>query len=447
MHERTRRAVARLLFVLVCALPTMATALVVLVTFTPWFANYRRERLEQELSLRIGLAVEIDKVEYLSPGALRLSGVQLLEPETRTLVAKVFMVTWIDTDTKLAFRLSQPEIQSSMLPYVWHVIHDRFLCQPELTINPVRLAADDLTIHSRTGSTTLRDVDAWLSPVNGGVEAKIQCQPAGRPTGSPVIITAVRDRTGAIPATNLTMETGDVPLPCSGIADYFPAMRKLGPDATFTGTMRWTPSNSHWSLDLGGSYFDNIDMAEFMRGTPHRLTGSMRLRLERGVIEPGSNFDVAGTLVSEAGFVSQSLLQELQSHVGFRTATPVPGDARDWPYDAMAIRFDLFGPDMSLEGVCHRQRGHESLSPGTVFASSGSGFCMGTALRQSWVGLARALWPEQGELLPVSSQTAWLFNFLPAPKPTALRGTASEPEPPRITDASEFSGVPTISQP
>jgi len=447
MHERTRRAVARLLFVLVCALPTTATALVVLVTFTPWFSNYRRGRLEQELSLRIGLAVEINKVEYLSPGAIRLGGVRLLEPETRTEVAKVFMITWVDTDTKLAFRLSQPEIQSSMLPYVWHVIHDRFLCQPELTINPVRMAADDLTIHSRTGSTTLRDVDAFLGPVDGGLVATIQCVPAGRPDGSPIHISVVRDRAGTTPATNLTMKTNEVPLSCSAIADYFPAMKKLGPDATFTGTMLWKPSDKDWSLDLGGSYFDNIDMAEFMRGTPHRLTGRMRLRLERCGIEPGSKFDIAGTLVSESGFVSQSLLQELQSHVGFRVATPVPGDARDWPYDAMAIRFDLFGPDMSLDGVCHRQRGHESLSPGTVFATSGRGFCISAPLRQSWVGLARALWPEQGELLPVSTQTSWLFSFLPAPKPTAMSGGVAEPQPPRITDASDLSGVPTISQP
>ena len=64
MHERTRRAVARLLFVLVCALPTLAVFFFVLITFTPWFADYRRACLERELSLRIGLAVEIDAVEY-----------------------------------------------------------------------------------------------------------------------------------------------------------------------------------------------------------------------------------------------------------------------------------------------------------------------------------------------------------------------------------------------
>jgi hypothetical protein len=447
MHERTRRAVARLLFVLVCALPTLAVCFFVFITFTPWFADYRRACLERELSLRIGLAVEIDAVEYPAPAAIRLTGVRLLEPETRVAIAKARMVTWVATDTKSAFRLSQPEIQSSMLPYVWRLVHERFLCQPELTNRPVRMAADDLTIHSRTGSMTLQDVDSFLRPVERGVEAVIECVPAGRTDRSPVHISVIRDRTGALPTTDWTMKTGDVPLMCSALADYFPAMKSLGPEATFRGTMRWRPSDKDWSLDLGGSYFDDIDMAEVMRGTPHRLSGRMGLRLERCLVEPGSTFDIAGTLVGESGFVSQSLLQELQSHVGFKVASMIEGDKRDWPYETMALRFDLFGPDMTLSGACHRQRGHEGLMPGTVFATGGRGFCESAPVRQSWVGLARALWPENTELLPVSTQTAWLFNFLPAPKPAIFAGGDGAIEPPRITDASDLHGVPTISQP
>lgn len=446
MHERTRRAVSRLLFVLVCAIPTIATVMLVLITFTPWFANYRRDSLERELSLRIGLAVEIDTVEYPAPAAIRLTGVRLLEPETRTEIAKVRMVTWVVTDAKSALQLLQPEIQSSMLPFVWQVIHGRFLCQPELTVRPIRIAANDLTIHSRAGSMTLQDVDSFLRPVSGGVEAVVQCVPAGRPDRSPVHISVVRDRTGTMPTTDWTMKTGDVPLMCSALADYFPAMRVLGPDATFMGTMRWRVSDQDWSLDLGGSYFDNVDIAELMRGTRHRLTGRVGLRLERCLVEPGSKFDVAGTLIGGSGYVSQSLLRELHSQVGFDVAPAIEGDKRDWPYETLALRFDLFGPDMTLNGVCHRQRGLEGLALGTVFANNGRGFCESVDGRQTWVGLVRALWPSQADLLPVSTQTAWLFKFLPAPKPVFLEGD-SNAEPPRVTDAGALRDTPSISQP
>ncbi len=52
MHERTQRAVARLLFAFACALPTAITLMLVMVTYTPWYQTWLRERVIQELSDR-----------------------------------------------------------------------------------------------------------------------------------------------------------------------------------------------------------------------------------------------------------------------------------------------------------------------------------------------------------------------------------------------------------
>jgi hypothetical protein len=447
MHERTRRAVARLLFVLGCAMPTSLTVLMVLVTFTPWYARYRRDCLEQELSRRIGLKVTIEAVEYPAPATVRLTGVKLLEPETDAEVARVYMVTWVTTDDKTAVRLSQPELQSSQLPFAWRVVHDRFLCQPDLTTIPVRIAADDLTLHSRTGPLTLRDVDAWLRPVDSGIEAMLQIVPAGRTDNAPVHISVIRNRSQSIPTTEWTMKTGNLPLPCSAIADYFPAMRKLGPEATFQGTMQWKLARDQWSLDLGGSHIASIDLSELTQGMVNRLTGDASVSLERCRIEPGNQMDLSGKLLAGSGFVSQSLIQSLRSEMDFDVAPAIEGDIRDWPYEQFAIRFDLFGPDMKLEGICEQQRGLEHLPAGTVFTINGSGFCASKPARRSWVGLIRALWPEKGESLPVSTQTAWLFDLLPAPNPTVSHGQDFQYPTPRITSAGELEGTPSISQP
>lgn len=447
MHERTRRAVARLLFVIGCALPTFVIMLVVLVTFTPWFAHYRRDRLQALLSQRIGLSVEIESVEHPAPATVRLIGVRLREPETNSEVAKVHMITWVTTDSKTAVRLSQPEVQSSMLPFAWRVIHDRFLCQPQLTKVPVRIAADDLTIHSRTGSLTLRDVDAWLRPVKDKVEALIQCVPADRVDLPPVSISVVRDRTGKLPATDWTMNTGDVPLVCSALADYFPAMRSLGADATFMGTMRWKLSSAGWTIDLGGSRFEHVDLETVMQGMAHRLSGRAAIELQTCKIEPGSDLNVLGTLVAEGGAVSQSLLAALHSQLQFDVAPAIEGDTRDWPYETLAVRFDLIGSDMTLEGICDKQRGLQRLPAGMVFANAGRGLCSSPAARLTWVGLVRALWPERAEALPVSTQTAWLFKFLPAPKPSVLSGSDSGIATPKITSANELLGPASIIQP
>ncbi len=449
MHERTQRAVARLLFVLACALPTSITLLLIVITFTPWFADYRRAGLERELSQRLGLTVLIDTLEHPTPATVRLNGVRLLEPETLAEVARIRVVTWVRTDDKTALRLSQPELQSAMLPYSWRVIHDRFLCQPKLTVAPVRVAADDLTIHSKTGAVTLRDVDAWLRPEADRVEAMIQCVPASRQDQSPVHVSVVRDRSSALPSTDWTMNTGNVPLNCSAIADYLPAMAMLGPDATFTGTMRWKIRDAAWSIDLGGSRFEHVDLAMATQGIPHRLVGNAGIQLESCQWEKGVSLNLSGALIAEQGFISQSLLQALASHVDFKLASDVDLEAKDIPFDAMALRFDFFGPEMRLEGVCHRQRGQEYLPQGTAIVSGGSAVaaCSPTAQRRSWVELVHAFWPDQIEKLPFSSQTAWLLPLLPAPPPATNYRELLGNGPPRITAAGEPSGSGAIRQP
>jgi len=447
MHERTRRAVARLLFVLCCAMPTLVTMFVVMVTFTPWFGTYRRERLERELSQRLGLLVEIGKVEYPAPATVRLTNVRLLEPETKAKVADVYLVTWVTTDDKTAVRLSQPELQSSMLPFAWRAIHERFLCQPDLTAVPVRMAADDLTIHSRTGSTTLRDVDTWLRPVESGVEAMIQCVPADRSDSAAVHISVVRNRADALPSTDWTMNTGDVPLNCSAIADYFPSMKKLGPDATFQGTMRWRLHDNRWSIDLGSSLFANVDLGELTQGMSHRLTGNSSIRLERCQIEPGQELDVSGTLTGGAGFVSQSLLTALRRELQFEINPAIEADIRDVVYESLAVRFDFFGSGMTLVGICNKQRGFERLPQDIVFASNGVPLLASGPTQQSWVGLVRSMWAERTEALPVSTQTAWLFEFLPPPQSNGSEIHGAGSLPPRITASDDYQGTPAIKQP
>lgn len=443
MHERTQRAVARLLFVFCCAVPTCLCVVFIAITCTPWYGDYCRRVLERELSRELGVGVAIELLEYPAPKTIRLSGVRLLEPETQAEVGRVRMVTWVRGDAKNAIRLSQPELQSEQLAFVWRMIHDRFLCQPEWTTRPVRMAADDLTIHSRSGSMTLRDVDTWLRPVDQRIEAMIQCVPAAQHNDAPVHITVVRDRSGRFAATDWTLHSGDIALPCSALADYLPAMRNLGAEATFTGTLRWKVDAAGWSIDLGGSRFDNVELSELLHNVPHRLTGRATVRLERCQIDPGSAVDVSGTLLANRGFIGQSLLRAAQSHLGFDVNLPEDGAARDLPYDRIALRFDLFGPQLTLAGICHQQRGMEYLEPGVVVAAFGQGIAQTRGQPQSWASLVRAFWQEGREVVPVSAQAGWLLEVLPSPHvlPPAP-GTV-----PRITAAGESWGHAVIEQP
>jgi len=447
MHERTKRAVARLLFVLCCALPTMFTALAVAITFTPWFGDYRRVRIQNELSLRIGLAVEVGKVEYPAPATVRLSDVRLLEPETHAEVAKVRVVTWVLGDDKTAVVLSQPEFHSAKLPLAWRAIHDRFFCQPDLTALPIRMAANDVTIHSRTGSMSLPDFDTWLRPVSTGVDGVNQIVPADRSESANIHISVKRDRSGDVPFTECTMMTGDVPMNCSALADCLPSLKRLGADATFTGMMRWRVQAEEWSIDLGAARFANVELGELSLGLRHRITGNAVIDLERCQIRPGKSLDLSGTLIGDSGFVSPSLLAALKQELKFDINPTIAADSRDQSYDHLAIRFDFFGSDMTLSGICNKNAGLERLPPGIVLANGGVALLASGPPQQTWVGLARSLWPERSASLPVSTQTAWLFGIMPAPQPSHAEFEEIRPEPPRVTSLGDFQGTPTITQP
>src|SRR5690606_38885515 len=252
----------------------------------------------------------------------------------------------------------------------------------------------DLTIHSHSGSVTLRDVDSWLRPLDRRVEAMIQCVPAARRDDAPVHITVARDRSGRLATTHWTLHSGDIALPCSALADYLPAMRNLGADATFTGTLQWKVDAAGWSVDLSGSRFDEVELSELLHSVPHRLTGRASVRLERCQIDPGAAVDVSGTLLASSGFIGQSLLRSAHSQLGFEINLPEDGAARDLPYDRIALRFDLFGPQLTLAGICHQQRGLEYLDPGVVVAALGRGIAQSRGQPQSWASLVRAFWQE-----------------------------------------------------
>ena len=443
MHERTQRAVARMLFVFACAIPTLLTVAIVVVTTTPWYSDYLRRGIQRELSRQLGVTVLIDAVEYPAPKTIRLVGIKLLEPETQAEVGRVRSATWITGDTKAGIQLSQPELQSEQLQYAWRLVHDRFLCQPELTAVPVRMAANDLTIHSGTGSVTLRDVDSWIRPLDNRIEAVIQCVPAARRDDAPIHITIVRDRSGPTAATDWTLQTGDIALPCSALADYMPAMRNLGADATFTGTLNWKIDAAGWSIDLGGSRFDNVELAELLHSVPHRLTGRASIRFERCLVLPGESVDVSGTIISTSGYIGQSFIRAAHTHLGFDIAPLADGEARDILYDRIALRFDLFGPQLTLAGICHQQRGYEYLPNGAVVAASGRAIVGSRSEPQSWASLVRTFWQDGRENLPISGQSAWLMSFLPSPQRPTVGTTGS----PRITGTGLVQGEPSINQP
>lgn len=445
MHERTERAIARLLFVFCCAVPTLLTMLIILVGLTPWHHHRKLRALTRELTDDTGLIVSIEDFQRISPFKQTLFGIRLVDAETEGEVVRVREATWFSEDDRVGVMFHQPEFQSSKLARAWYLIHDRFLCDPERTSKPLELSANDLTIQSSTGPLTLRDVRAWVEPQNDAVRATIQCVPAMRDSGAPVTITIRRQR-GHSPSTQWTLESGEHPLPCSALADWLPIMRSLGDESEFVGTLQWEVDHrGRWVIDLGGSRFTGVDLSRLCENLPHRLTGTADVHLERCFVDPGKTVHVSGSIRARQGWVGTSLLKALASHLGVTIdPTILQSASGDVAYQLSGIHFRISDSEMRFDGICGTERGYR-LPPGVVMCTNNRPIAYTSEQTLPSLRLLRVLTPIHGELVPLSSQTQGWMDLLIAPNQPMPIDDGSLPRS-RIKTAETYSGGELIYQ-
>ncbi len=302
---------------LCCALPTCFTILLVIWFRTPWYHDWLIGRTEQRLQDWLGMRFEIDQLEVLAPSALRLTGVSIHDPETGTLVAKARMVRWAQDRQQMGLMIHQPEVESAQLPHAWKLFHDRFLCRPELTALPIRMAAADMTIRSKSGSATLQNFDLYVKPSPQAASVTANFYLAGSRGTRPAVISATRDRTHDLPRTIWVLKSGDAPLPCSVLADYSPWMKKLGANAEFLGSLSWSLQDSGWNIDLSGSQFEGVELAKVFDMPWRQLTGKATIDLQRCRITDGRLADIAGSLqVLGDGRIGRDLFEEAERSLG-----------------------------------------------------------------------------------------------------------------------------------
>ena len=419
MHERTERAIARLLFVFCCAVPTCFTLAIVFVTWTPWYHNRQLAAMEARLSRETGLVVTIEDYDRVSPYRCALHQVRIYEPETQLEVARVRRVTWIVEENRIGVRIHQPELQSSQLQHAWQLVHDRFLCRPELTKVPVEIAATDLTIHSETGSMSMRDLSMGIKPLPNSVQATLQCRIAG---GSrfPIHVDVTRDRSTDVPKTKWTLETGSTPLPCSALAGYLPILKRLGADAEFLGKLSWeTESDGGWSVDLGGARFNSVDLASVFENLPHSIRGKADLVLDRCRIDPGQTINLSGTVRSSGGYMRTSLLRAMNRELGFDVDGPsLENPADEVFYELLAIHFKMTDWKLVLTGACSSQEFYTDVPPGIAMLGSDRYLAASAGKTIPSIRLAHAIAPQHSEVAPISRQTAGMMKlFVPPSQP------------------------------
>jgi hypothetical protein len=448
MHERNQRAIARLMFVFCCALPTSLTVVCILVSWTPWYHQRSLRSIEEELSQDTGLIVQIEDFKRATPSTWHLIGVRVTDPETELEVAQVREVHWVSGSNEVSIWLHQPELQSSQLPKIWRLLHDRFLCQPERTDLPVKVAGNDLTIHSRTGALTLREIGAWIQPEDDSVEATIQGIPAFSRTNAPISINVRRDRSGPEPMTQLVLDTNGNRLPCSALAEYLPRLESLGNEATFFGTLQWQLDSDRWWVDMASSRLEQVSLDKLFEKQVHRLSGTATFQFDRCRIEPHNRrSDIVGSIHAADGMVGRSLLISAHQHLGFalpKIPTGLVDSTGDVPYDRLAIGFEINSTQLKLHGICRREVGFAGIPAGVILLLDGHPLVYSSDKTLDALSMITALAPSHSVPVPLSKQTSWLTSVLIPPSRPLPRDPA---DPPRIRFSDRSGGGPPVSQP
>lgn len=404
MHERTQRAVARLLFVFCCAVPTSFILLSILVTWTPWYQSRRLAEVTYRLCRETGLVFQIDRCDLVAPGKYILENVQIRDPETGSPVATIRVIEYLEDNNGVGLLLHQPEIQSAGLGRAWSLVHDRLISRPEHTLVPMQIAALGLTIHSRTGDLTLNDVRVSMTPESSGVRLTASSKNVNRLRDTQLRVDLFRDRSLPTPLTEVTLSTDNTALPCSALAEYLPLAEKLGPDAFFNGTVRCTERPEGWAYELIAPVITDIDVGRLTNDLPHRAFGKAELRLQRGLIIPGEKINLIGTLHVRDAWLENTLLAALENQLGLRvdaSATRVDG----LHCTLAAVHFDVTDQSLKLTGNCDQF--HPGIGPGVAMYSDGRGVALTSGQPLRAQGITATFDP------PGRSVAAWNQVFMP----------------------------------
>ncbi len=354
MHERTQRAVARLLFVFCCAVPTSIVFLSILVTWTSWYQTRKLAELTHNLGLQTGLVFQVDRCQRIAPGKYVLENVRVSDPDTRQHVVTIRLIDYFHGRDHVAMVLHQPEFQSAGLGHAWTMLHDRLISRPAQTVLPISIAATDVSILSRTGSMPPLDVSATITPEGESVRLIARAENTGRQIGPRIRVELFRDRDRELPATELVLSTDGTALPCSALAEYAPAIEHLGPRAEFSGVIACQQTTHGWSFDLGSSSLTKLSLNDLTDHLPHRVIGQAELHFRRCVIDPGESVHLVGTLQSTKPAnlrIKTPLLIAMRDHLAMavdeRELVPNPNGIEC----ELALDFDIRDETMTLTGI------------------------------------------------------------------------------------------------
>ncbi len=428
MHDRTRIAVCRWTFLVLCAAPTCLVLAFIAAHWLTARSAAATAEWERELSQRLGVAVSIEGLSYPQPSVAELRGVTLADAETGLPLAQCGRIEIELKEGKWEVMLADPAVRQDAMGTLVEKLHDRVLIS-SASAKSVRLVAAELTIQDHAAAQSLVNLSANLESAATGPKLALRFSLPQQSRHIELHVT--RNRQVAPPATQIEWNC-PAPLPANLARSFSADVSALGPHAMLYGSGRLTLRADSFSGEFSGE-LAGIDLTSLVsQRFEHVLSGEGTLKLESASIAASRLSQARGTLVvAGGGRISRSLLTAAEEHLEL-TATLPAEETDSVAYRRLSLGFELTADHLRLTGVA------DASQTGIVMsAANGPLLSAPENHRVPAVALARTLVPDNQVQVPASQQTAALLRLLP------LR--ASEPQTARRTWHTPTQLVPGSS--
>lgn len=426
MHESTRRLLCRMAFLLLCLLPTAGVVVWVGVTRSSIYQRARLVRWEDELSRQWGLNVTLRAISEPRRGVTLLDGARVADPETGATIAAIRQIEIGQHRGQRVIIAAQPELQGDQIDRLWSAFHERFLRSSWTGAPVVLVHVGELTIHreNRGRSTTLADVRCRMEGAAEGPQVSFEFRDVALQMAEPARVRVTRQRNAGAPVTRWELDTRGTPLPCSLLADYLTALQWLGTDATFQGSLQIAQQLGGWHGELAGR-FRSVDLDQLVsQRYDHRLTGLAEVLLRRARFEDGKLTDAAGTVSSQGGVVSRSLLAQADKTLGLVADSRVRDLQADmlWRYRALRFGFEITPEGLQIVGHCeHPSEGVVMMDQyGPLLTDQADGM-------MEVIALVQTLATPSGQQVPATAEAYRLLHVLPIPSRSGRRDQLASP--------------------
>jgi hypothetical protein len=354
LHESTQRGLCRVGFLLLGAAPLLLCLYLAIATFIPGYGQRQAATWEERLEKTFGLKFQIGKAQMLAPYRMRFDNVQILQPESKKLVAQVQSIELaLGPSDSWNIRLTSPQVQLDQFSYAVRTLNHWYLSRPSSSLQRAVIQSDGLTLMDSADAADLSAVTIKVLPdgKRWRLDASFAIPPAHpHRTRSAAVspecrfIVERKSSKDSI-ATDMQLRLPS-PIPCGVLAKLFePRIASIQNSnlglvsSQFSGNIDVRSTDQKVDYYVVDSTISNIDMGRVTAGSESILSGIGRLNITRAKLNSTQLELVEGTMEFGPGRIDASFLQSLRFSLGIRV--PLQYSVSSIGFDRMAVSFRI----------------------------------------------------------------------------------------------------------